>query len=122
MRVIQHCLEQNYKPLMGAALLGEYEALLGRESLIATARLPLRDRAAVVEGFLAVCRWTTVYYSWRPNLRDEADNHLIELAVAGAAEAIVTRNKRDFQNSQLLFPALKILSPAECLKDYPCRS
>lgn len=122
MRVVQLCLEHRHQPLMGAALLGEYEDLLGRESLIATAQLEAEDRAAVVQGFLSVCRWTTVYYSWRPNLRDEDDNHIIELAVAGAAEAIVTRNRRDFANSQLLFPGLNILSPAECLKEYPCQS
>jgi hypothetical protein len=29
---------------------------------------------------------------WRPNLRDEGDNHLVELAIAGGAEAIVTYN------------------------------
>jgi len=37
-----------------------------------------------------------IYFLWRPNLRDEADNHLVELAVAGGAQAVVTRNKRDF--------------------------
>jgi hypothetical protein len=29
-------------------------------------------------------------YGWRPHLRDEGDNHLVELAIAGGAEAIVT--------------------------------
>ena len=29
--------------------------------------------------------WVRVYYLWRPNLPDEADNHLVELAVAGNA-------------------------------------
>jgi predicted nucleic acid-binding protein len=36
-----------------------------------------------------------VYHAWRPNLPDEADNHLLELAVAAQADAIVTRNLRD---------------------------
>ena len=41
-------------------------------------------------------RWqrnATRCLTWRPNLPDEADNHLIELGVA--AQAIVTRNLRD---------------------------
>jgi hypothetical protein len=38
-----------------------------------------------------------VYFLWRPNLPDEADNHLIELALAGAAQTIVTHNLNDLQ-------------------------
>jgi hypothetical protein len=36
-------------------------------------------------GFLSVCHWCEIYYLWRPNLADEADNHVLELAVAAAA-------------------------------------
>jgi predicted nucleic acid-binding protein len=42
----------------------------------------------------------------------EADNHLVELAIAGNAQIIVTRNVNDFRRSQLLFPQLKILNSA----------
>lgn len=35
-----------------------------------------------------------MYFAWRPNLADEAGNHLIELAVAGAAGFVVSRNQR----------------------------
>ena len=51
-----------------------------------------------------------IYYTWRPDLRDEADNHLIELGVAGKAEYLVTRNIKEFQGSRLHFPQLRILS------------
>lgn len=50
------------------------------------------------------------------NLKDEGDNHVVELAVAGRAEMIVTRNLRDFLNMELRFPALRICSPEEFLK------
>jgi hypothetical protein len=53
-----------------------------------------------------------VYYAWRPNLPDEAGNHLIELGVAAQAEAIVTGNLRDLARGELKFPALKILTPS----------
>nr|WP_238845734.1 PIN domain-containing protein [Nostoc edaphicum] len=51
------------------------------------------------------------YYLWRPNLKDKADNHLIELAVAGNAQMIAIHNIKDFQNAELLFPNLSILKP-----------
>ena len=67
--------------------------------------------------FLSVCRWVRIYYAWRPNLQDEGDNHVIELAVAGSAEAVVTKNKRDLLSGELQFPRLAILTPEELLGD-----
>ncbi len=64
---------------------------------------------------MASCSWTTIYYLWRPNLPDEADNHLIELAIAGNAHMIVTYNKKDFSRSALLFPHLAIVTPEQLL-------
>jgi len=69
------------------------------------------------DAFLNVCRWVDIYYAWRPNLRDEADNHLIELAVAGGATRLVTKNLRDFRNAELIFPGVKVLSPEEFIKE-----
>jgi predicted nucleic acid-binding protein len=66
-----------------------------------------------------VRQWTRIYYAWRPNLRDEADNHLIELAVAGQARFIVTRNVRDLRKGELRFPQIAVVTPAQLLKEAP---
>jgi hypothetical protein len=80
----------------------------------------IKERNEVFDGFLSGCRWVEVFYAWRPNLPDEADNHLIELAVAAQASAIVTRNLRDVSRGELKFPTLKILTPEQCLEVFPC--
>lgn len=54
---------------------------------------------------------------WRPNLPDEGDNHLVELAVAGGASRIVTQNLRDLQGKELKFPGLVAVTPAHFLKE-----
>jgi predicted nucleic acid-binding protein len=77
----------------------------------------LKERDDLLDIFLSVCEWTRVYYIWRPNLPDETDNHLIELAVAGGADLIVTRNLRDIQGGELHFPQLRIISPEAFLKE-----
>jgi predicted nucleic acid-binding protein len=46
---------------------------------------------------------------------DEADNHIVDLAVAGSAAYIVTQNVRDFTNMELQFPQLKQATAAEFL-------
>jgi hypothetical protein len=39
--------------------------------------------AALRDAILSICHWQKVSYAWQPNLPDDADNHLVELAVAG---------------------------------------
>lgn len=113
-QVIRRALEGHYQPLFGNALWLEYEDLMGR---------PLWDgvttdeeRREVLAALAHRGRWVTIYYGWRPNLVDEGDNHLIELAVAGNARAIVTHNIRDFRQTELTWKHLQILTPAQCLE------
>lgn len=63
-------------------------------------------------------RWVTVYFGWRPNLPDEGGNHLIELALAGGALAIVTHNFRDLRSGELNLGPLRVLTPAQCLETW----
>lgn len=106
---------------MGAALFAEYEDVLSRDSLWKNSLVSESEREVVLDAFLSVCRWAEVFFAWRPNLPDEADNHLIELAVAGNAAAIVTRNIRDLAGGELRFPTVRILTPEQCLEAYPCQ-
>lgn len=115
--VVRACLEHRLVPLMGVALLTEFEATLGRDELFARSRLNAAERSILLDTFLALCEWTRVYFLWRPNLKDESDNHLIELAVAGDAAVIVTRNLRDLRGAELRFEPLRILSPEDFLKE-----
>jgi uncharacterized protein len=118
-RVIRACLDGKWKPLIGEALFLEYEDVLGRGHLYSSSPLSKREREELFAAFLSVCEWVEIYFSWRPNLPDEGDNHIVELAVAGGAVMIVTHNVRDFRRAQLRFPGLRALRPQEALKDQP---
>ncbi len=113
--VLRACLEKTVKPLMGNALFTEYGEVIGRESVFTSSPLSLDERRAFLDDFYSVCEWVSVYYLWRPNLRDEADNHLMELAIAGGAKAIVTGNVADFERTALRFPSIHILTPRDFL-------
>jgi predicted nucleic acid-binding protein len=102
---------------MSAALFAEYEDVLGRADLFKSSRLTPAERDELLDIFLAACNWTRIYFAWRPNLPDEADNHLVELAVAGSARFVVTRNLRDVARMELRFPELRVLSPEDFLKE-----
>jgi len=98
---------------MGQKLLNEFEDVLGREHLFSASPLTPSERNELLDAFFNVCEWVQVSYLWRPNLPDEGDNHLVELAIAGMAAAVVTNNVRHLRGGELRFPQLRIETPAE---------
>jgi len=103
---------------MGEALFHEYEDILDRQELFVRCPLSSYEREELFNALLTCCEWVTIYYRWCPNLRDEADNHLIELAVAGQANIIITRNIRDLTSGELVFDDVRIMRPEVFLEEY----
>jgi len=68
---------------------------MGRDAPWACCKLDASERAELLDIFQSTCPWTSIYCAWRPNLRDESDNHVIELAVAAQASYLVTPNTRE---------------------------
>jgi putative PIN family toxin of toxin-antitoxin system len=93
------------------ALFLEYEAVLKREEH----GLP----AQYVDAFLAELALhvfpVEVRFVWRPQLTDADDEMVLEAAINGQAEAIVTHNRRDFEPAAGRF-GIEVLSPAELLE------
>jgi putative PIN family toxin of toxin-antitoxin system len=115
--LIRRCLLGEYQPIMSNALYLEYESAIEREEIIVKCQLDRSKVNELLDGFLSVSKWVYIYYSWRPNLRDEGDNHVIELAIAGNAQIIATNNLKDFRGSELTFPQLQILNPHQIIPE-----
>ena len=77
-------------------------------------------QARLLAIFLGICEWTPIYFGWRPNLTDEGDNHLIELAIAGQSRYLVTRNLRDLARMERRFPELRVCSPEPSVAWHCC--
>lgn len=114
--LIRRCLLGEYQPLMGNALFLEYESVMERAEILARCPLDRTEILDLLAAFLSVSEWINIYYSWRPNLKDEGDNHVIELAVAGNAKLVATNNIKDFQGSELIFSDILILKPAQIIR------
>jgi len=116
-QVIRRSILGHYTALFSNALWLEYEDLIARPMWSETPSLA--EREAVIDAMAASGRWVKIYYGWRPNLRDPGDDHLVELAVAGGARAIVTHNVRDIAGAELRWPDCPTLTPSACLERFP---
>ncbi|EIJ34979.1 putative toxin-antitoxin system toxin component, PIN family [Thiothrix nivea] len=115
-QVLRRCLMGQVQPLIGNALYLEYEDIMAREDLFTSCPTTMDERDKLFNAFLSRCQWVNIYYRWRPNLQDEADNHLLELAVAGNAQWLVTGNIRDFRQHELQFPEIQVVTAAAFLQ------
>ena len=79
--------------LISLPLFAEYEAVLGRPETRRRCPLTAMEQTQLLDAFLSRTRLVEVYYRWRPNLPDEGDNHVLELAVAAGDAPIVTFNQ-----------------------------
>jgi len=114
--ILRRCLLGKHKPLISNSLFFEYEDVSKRKQVITSCPLTSNEINELLKAIYKICEWIPIYYLWRPNISDEGDNFLIELALAGNATHIITNNIRDFQNSELRFPELKIVTPARFLR------
>ena len=114
--VLRRALGGTLQPLLGNALRMEYQDLSGRP--VWGDATTADERQGVLAALARQGRWVTVYYGWRPNLPDEGDSHLIELALAGGAQAIMTHNLRDLRGGKLRLGNLRVLTPAQCLEEW----
>ncbi|MDF0601170.1 putative toxin-antitoxin system toxin component, PIN family [Psychromarinibacter sp. C21-152] len=113
--VVRRCLGGWIEPQMGNALFTEIEDVFARSTPFQGSAASAKERDIVLDAFFSRCRWVEVSYLWRPNLRDEADNHVIELAVASGTKTIVTHNLRDMESGELAFPSIRIVGPGNAL-------
>ena len=97
--------------VVSVALVFEYEAaVLKPESGI---RLPRTAIADVLDYLCAAGERQPIYFLWRPTLPDPSDDLVLEVAVHGHCDRIVTFNSRDFVGSKRF--GVEVVTPSEFL-------
>ena len=101
--------------LANVALALEYEATCNLAEHRLASGLDSREVANFVNTVIAMAEPIESHFMWRPQLRDASDEFVLEAAVNGRADAIVTFNRRDFGSIPTTF-GIELLIPAEALK------
>lgn len=106
---------QQFTALASTPLFLEYESVLKRSEQLRATGLSERDVDVVLAQWASWIEPVILHYLWRPQLADAKDELVLETAVNGQAEAIVTFNKDDFKDAAGRFN-VEVWSPANLLK------
>jgi predicted nucleic acid-binding protein len=78
------------------------------------------DVAGFLAALAAAAEPVEISFRWRPQLRDPADELMLEAAVNGRAAALVTHNLADFSAVAPRF-AVRVLTPSLLMRELPRR-
>ena len=96
-QLVLAALQRRFELLLSVPLALEYEAVLKRPAQLSASGGTIQDIDTLLAALIAVSR--PVYRSlfWRPLLRDADDDMVLEAALSGHADLLVTFNLRDFE-------------------------
>ena len=100
--------------LLSVPLAMEYEAVCRRSEHRMEAGLSERQVEIFLNAIIAMAEPVTTHFLWRPQLRDPNDEMVLEAAVNGRAEALVTFNVRDYGTAASQF-GVEVLLPREAI-------
>jgi len=100
--------------IASVALFMEYEAVLMRPKHLLSTGLSRNSVGAFLDLLADHTLGVAVHYSWRPQLNDPADEMVLEAAINGQADYIVTFNSRHFLAAEQF--GIAIADPATVLR------
>lgn len=101
--------------LVSVPLFLEYEAKCLSSQHLKAADLTQVEGQAFLDAIARFAQPVAIHYRWRPQLNDPVDEMVLETAVNGQAEAIVTFNQRHFSGVSGNF-GIQTWLPAEALR------
>lgn len=101
--------------LVSVPLAVEYEAICSEAEHRLAAGLNEREVEIFVDAVVAMAEPVKTHFLWRPQLRDPGDEMVLEAAVNGQADLLVTFNVRDFGLVPSRF-GIEVLIPRDAIE------
>ena len=93
----------------------EYEAQCTSPKHWAEVGITKNDALNFADAVISMAEEVQINFLWRPQLNDPGDEMVLETAINGKADVVVTFNKRDFTGAREKF-GIDIVQPAEALR------
>lgn len=100
--------------LLSIPLALEYEAICHLAEHRLASGLSQQEVEVFLSTLIGFAEPVDIYFLWRPQLRDPGDEMVLETAVNGQADSIVSFNRRDFGLAPKSF-GIEVLLPREAL-------
>ena len=113
--LLGHALSGAFTLLLSVTLALEYEAVCRDRDQRIVSGLSEAEVVTIITALCAVAEPVATRFLWRPQLHDPADEMVLEAAVNGVADALVTFNRKDFGGAPARF-GIVMLSPQEALR------
>ena len=101
--------------LLSVPLAMEYEAVCVRPEHQLGAGLSEQEVCVFVDAVIAIAEPVKIHYLWRPQLRNPSDEMVLETAVNGRANLLITFNVRDYGTAPARF-GIEVMTPREAVE------
>jgi putative PIN family toxin of toxin-antitoxin system len=113
--LLEAVAQQRVDFVASPALWLEYESVLKRPEIGKMHGLSSSDVDDFLNGLARLVSPVELHFAWRPQLRDPGDEMVLEAAVNGHVDALVTHNSADFEIAKTRF-SLNVWTPANALR------
>ena len=109
-------LDRRLVVLASVPLMLEYEAVLTRPEHLEKTGLTVKDTNIILDALAAVVEPVALRFLWRPQLKDPADEMVLETAVNGRADRLATFNVRHLKEAATAF-GVRVVGPGEVWRE-----
>ncbi len=113
--ILQLLDEERATLLLSVPLVLEYEAICRLPEHRIISRLSVEEVRAFVDALVEIAEPVDLHFRWRPLLPDPGDEMVLETAMNGQADLLVTFNQRDYRDVPEKF-GIKVLLPRDALR------
>ena len=115
-QLLLSALDGKIGALVSVPLMVEYEAVLTRSEHLLASGLSAKEVNEILDALAKVSIPVHLRFLWRPRLKDPADEMVLETAVNGAADRLVTFNERHLGVAAREF-GIRVLPPRDVWKE-----